>query len=216
MSEKWLVIGVSGVTCGGKTTIANKLNNIFPNAKVVNQDDYFLSMNDPRHTLIKELNHINFDILSSLDMDKMTYDVHAIIRGGTSVCETLASKNSRIFPDLTTADDLQKLAATIITGTNIKILIIEGFCIFNFTPIEKLCNLKYFITLNYDECYARRQNRIYEPPDCPGYFDMCAWPEYLKHYKEIKVKVHGITYFNECSNEPVKKILCDVICLLTN
>jgi nicotinamide/nicotinate riboside kinase len=71
MSSKILIIGISGVTCGGKTTLAYKLNKMFPTSKLISQDDYFLDVDDPRHTWITELNHINFDILSSLDMEKM-------------------------------------------------------------------------------------------------------------------------------------------------
>ncbi|KAJ8969151.1 hypothetical protein NQ314_001892 [Rhamnusium bicolor] len=70
-----IIIGISGVTCGGKTTTATQLNNIFPNSKIFSQDDYFLDVEDPRHVWIPELNHINFDILTSLDMEKMHDDI---------------------------------------------------------------------------------------------------------------------------------------------
>ena len=92
--ECWLVIGISGVTCGGKTTLAKTLedyllghlnriifkDNITLNKVVsVNQDDYFLPVDDPRHTKVEKLNHINFDILTALDMDRMCQDIVNIL-----------------------------------------------------------------------------------------------------------------------------------------
>ncbi|XP_054286549.1 nicotinamide riboside kinase 1-like isoform X2 [Macrosteles quadrilineatus] len=80
MSEKkWTVVGVSGVTCGGKTTFAAALRAEFPDATVVSQDDYFLPPDDPRHTHLPELNHINWEIATALDMDRMVSDIREIL-----------------------------------------------------------------------------------------------------------------------------------------
>lgn len=45
-----------------------------------------------------------------------------------------------------------------------KLLIIEGFTIFNCQPIAALCNLKYFVLLSKEECWNRRKDRIYMIP----------------------------------------------------
>ena len=46
MTQKYLVIGIGGVTCGGKTTLAQLLTKVFgENTKVFHQDDFHLLTN---------------------------------------------------------------------------------------------------------------------------------------------------------------------------
>uniref|UniRef100_A0A1B6LX11 Phosphoribulokinase/uridine kinase domain-containing protein n=1 Tax=Graphocephala atropunctata TaxID=36148 RepID=A0A1B6LX11_9HEMI len=75
----WLVVGVSGVTCGGKTTFATALHQAYPSSTIVHQDHYFLSPDDPRHILVPELGHLNWEIPSSLDMESMYKHVDNIL-----------------------------------------------------------------------------------------------------------------------------------------
>ncbi|XP_067644324.1 uncharacterized protein [Eurosta solidaginis] len=92
----WLVIGVSGVTCGGKTTLAQRLRDYFQqlrgaelwntayivgDVQLISQDDYFLPVDDVRHKWNDKLNVINFELLSSLDMKQMLSDITWTMRG---------------------------------------------------------------------------------------------------------------------------------------
>lgn len=201
MLEKWLVIGISGVTCGGKTTLATRLSELLPNSKVISQDDYFLDVNDPRHIWIPELNHINFDIISSLDMEKMHIDILATLRNRDG------ASNGKVIAVLSSMLDVKEL----IKIRNVKVLIIEGFCIFNYKAIGDLCDVKYFFTLSEEECYRRRMKRVYEPPDCPGYFEQCAWPEYLRILEEVKNTVKDVVYFDGAKEQPVNLVLQDLL-----
>lgn len=83
--ERWIVIGLSGVTSSGKTTLAKSLHQHFKNqlghelqagielnrVELVNQDSYFRSVDDPNHQKVHKLNHLNWEILESIDMNKM-------------------------------------------------------------------------------------------------------------------------------------------------
>lgn len=135
---EWLVIGISGATCSGKTTLARKLHQDFKNSTLIEQDTYFLSIDDSRHVWVEELNHINFDILSSLDMKKMYADIRRVLDEKPSKSVVASSKMEK------------------------NILFIEGFLIFDYKPIADLCSLKYFLTLEKDECYRRRELRVYD------------------------------------------------------
>lgn len=75
----WIIVGVSGVTYGGKTTLAKLLHEKFANSAIFSQDNYFFPGNDIRHTIIPELNHVNWEIMSSLDMEKMRSDVSSVL-----------------------------------------------------------------------------------------------------------------------------------------
>lgn len=92
---QWLVIGISGVTCGGKTTLAHSLRDYFISqrngllwnnyaigeVKLISQDDYFLPVDDLRHKWNLQLNAINFELLTSLDMKQMLMDIRSIMLG---------------------------------------------------------------------------------------------------------------------------------------
>ncbi|BFY98373.1 hypothetical protein BsWGS_01423 [Bradybaena similaris] len=69
-----------------------------------------------------------------------------------------------------------------------KVLILEGFLIFNHSKLAALIEKKYFITITKEVCEARRRHRTYNPPDTPGYFDNVVWPSYLKHLDDLKIQ----------------------------
>lgn len=153
---KYLIVGISGASCSGKTSVTTRLQKKFKDSHIIRQDDYFLLQDDPRHTLIPELNHFNWEILSSLDMPKMHSDLLKLIN--SNECRRDNDK---------------------------KLLLVEGFSIFNYKPVAELCNYKYFIDISRELCWSRRRVRCYDPPDVPGYFDKVVWPEYLRHKSQI-------------------------------
>uniref|UniRef100_A0A8C0Q3X2 Nicotinamide riboside kinase 1 n=2 Tax=Canis lupus familiaris TaxID=9615 RepID=A0A8C0Q3X2_CANLF len=65
---KTFVIGISGVTNGGKTTLAKNLQKHLPNCSVISQDDFF----KPESEIAKDTNgFLQYDVLEALNMDEM-------------------------------------------------------------------------------------------------------------------------------------------------
>lgn len=210
MGEKWLVIGICGVTCGGKTTLATELNNILPNSKVISQDDYYLDENDPRQTRVPELNHVNFELLTSLDMERMHSDIcHLLTNRKNCFNSPKIKKPNNNFA--VSNVEIHKLVRERIIATGTNVLILEGFSIFNYKPIEAMCDLKYYLTLSKIQCKERRKHRMYEPPDCAGYFEKCVWPEYLKLFDDVQKNVKDVKYFYERNEDRLKEVLVDVL-----
>jgi len=215
MSEKEetiIVVGISGVTCGGKTTTADKLSAFLPNCKVITQDDYYFDNDDPRHTLIAELNHVNYDILTSLDMAKMHKDVLNILNNKKMV------KKKQNYKKITNEiSDFHSISKGI-KSAKLKVLIVEGFCIFNYEPLVPLFDLKYYFTLTKEECLQRREYRVYDPPDVPGYFELCAWPEHISQLEEVRTKVDDVKYFSGTndSDKVAEIILRDIFSLYSD
>lgn len=206
--KKIVIIGISGVTCGGKTTVATQLKNVLPKCTIFSQDDYFRDETDPLHVWVPELNHINFDILSSVDMDKMFEDVLKFIKNNNF---NPFSKKKDVFNEKAIhSSDSDKDVCYKIESDNIHIIIIEGFLIFNYQKWLNLFNLKYYFTLNKEECYKRRVNRVYEPPDCPGYFEKVAWPEYLTSMQVVKESVKDIKFVDNIEQNFFQVILNDL------
>ncbi|XP_014471231.1 PREDICTED: nicotinamide riboside kinase 1 [Dinoponera quadriceps] len=154
-TNRWFVVGISGATCSGKTTLARKIRDNFPGSVMVRQDDYFLPPDDPRHVKVTELNHLNWDLMTSLDMPRMHSDVLRI----------LESKDA--------------------ARSEKSMLILDGFLLFRHKALTDLCDRKYFLTLTKEQCWGRRKDRAYDPPDVPGYFDKVVWPEYMEYESEI-------------------------------
>ncbi|EHB08609.1 Nicotinamide riboside kinase 1 [Heterocephalus glaber] len=96
----------------------------------------------------------------------------------------------------------QSLGSTTGSRTQeIPILIIEGFLLFNYKPLDTTWNRCYFLTIPYEECKRRRSTRAYEPLDSPGYFDRHMWPMYLKHRLEINSITWEIVYLDGARSE---------------
>lgn len=157
-TKRWFVVGISGATCSGKTTLADKIRDNFPGSVMLRQDDYFLPPDDPRHVRVTELNHANWEVITSLDMQRMYSDVLRIL--GSHGKENAANTGKRV-------------------------LILEGFLLFSHKAITDLCYRKYFLTMTKEQCWKRRKNRTYDPPDVPGYFDKVVWPEYAEYESKI-------------------------------
>lgn len=132
-TEDWLIIGISGVTCGGKTTLANQLKNILTPVYVFHQDKYFYPDDSPKHVKCEGLDHNNYDILSSLDMEAMFDDVMSTIRGEDRAHSKSVEKEGRLE----------------MVGK--KFMVIEGFTVLNYKPIMDICDLRQveIVLLNY-------------------------------------------------------------------
>ncbi|XP_043206751.1 nicotinamide riboside kinase 1-like [Amphibalanus amphitrite] len=91
--------------------------------------------------------------------------------------------------DTLSALDMDRLLAdvTALTATSPPgILILEGFLVLNDGRVRQRCDARVFVTLDRATCWQRRQRRVYEPPDVPGYFDACVWPMYEQHEAALR------------------------------
>jgi len=203
----YFVIGVSGVTCGGKTTLTKLLERSFPWCHVIHQDTYFYDDDHPNHVRMPEIeNHVNYESPCSLNMDQMQEDVLKIL-SETGEFHYDSSFNTPSFDTgvelLKTIKDISKNYDTT-KYSKIPVLILEGFTIFTSKTLFEKCDARFFLTLPEDECRKRRVQRSYTPADCPGYFDKAIWPEYTKHFEEFIEKTPGIKVFD--STDPMENI----------
>lgn len=198
-SPPWLIIGISGVTCGGKSSLAKALqaylsnpenaNSVSDNVHVqsvhmLQQDEYFYPESSDNHTWLDHLNHINWEILSALNMPKMCADIRQTLGAN---CELYARP-----------DPIEPLTPH---RRHINILIIEGFTILNHPTIMAMCHLKFHLHLPYEKCFQRRSARVYVPADVIGYFESCVWPMYMVHFNQYRDRNDVIVLNAEISTE---------------
>jgi len=194
----WVIIAFSGVTNGGKGTLTKRLLDVLPpSTRLICQDDYFFKEDYPYHVMSPGgLNHFNWDIITSIDMEKMTQDVQAVVASKPTVInETFLVNNDE-------ATLVGKSKACVNSGATSgllhtqPILLLDGFLLFDHPQLTSMCDLKYFFTLDKDECFRRRQTRNYDPPDPPGYYDVCVWPMHEKYLANVKENIENVTFLD--------------------
>lgn len=79
MDKRWTIVGISGCTNSGKTTVASFLQKSFPGCVVLNQDTFFRPDDSKEHILIPELNHKNWDCLNAINWCALMQQVNQIL-----------------------------------------------------------------------------------------------------------------------------------------
>ncbi|KAK9522945.1 hypothetical protein VZT92_019381 [Zoarces viviparus] len=187
---KTLVVGVSGMTNGGKSTLSKSLHQQIPNSCLIAQDSYF---KDDSVIPVDSNGFKQYDMLDALHMDTMMSEVDSWRRDPESFLRRRGLNPERTTPPL---------------DEEVYVLIVEGFLIFNHRPLNELFYKRYFMEIPNEVCKRRRSSRVYTPPDPPGYFDGHVWPMYLKNRQEMESIVSGILFLDGL--KPKEELLADV------
>ncbi|XP_041601334.1 nicotinamide riboside kinase 1 isoform X1 [Vulpes lagopus] len=201
---KTFVIGISGVTNGGKTTLAKNLQKHLPNCSVISQDDFF----KPESEIAKDTNgFLQYDVSPGANSKLIQWAHLPSDRGGLDSCFLLSTAH-KVLEALNMDEMMSTISCWMENPSTdsgsteeIPILIIEGFLLFNYKPLDTLWNRSYFLTIPYEECKRRRSKRVYKPPDASGYFDGHVWPMYLKHRQEMENITRDIVYLDGTKSE---------------
>jgi uridine kinase len=139
-----LFIGIAGGTGSGKTTLAEKIHNAFPdNSQLISQDNYYKEL----HGLsLEERRKTNFDHPDALDFSMLQNHLIA-----------LRNNEAVKVPVYNFSTSMRETRENTIIPTDI--IIVEGILLFSIPEIRELLDVKIFIDTPNDIRVLRRITR---------------------------------------------------------
>ena len=144
MMKDICIIGIAGGTASGKTTIVNKLKEMFADdVELISHDCYYKAHDDMPY---EERAKLNYDHPSSFDTDRMIEDIKALKRGETIYRPVYDFSIHNRVPETVKVEPK-------------KVILIEGILIFENKELRDLMDIKIFVDADADERLMRRMIR---------------------------------------------------------
>lgn len=139
-----IVIGVSGGSASGKTTVANRIKEEFKNSvELLSHDYYYLPHDDlPFEERVK----LNYDHPSAFDTERFIDDIKKLKQKKTIERPVYSYK-------------IHNRTAETVRVNPAKVIIVEGFLIFENSELRELMDIKVFVDTDADERLIRRIKR---------------------------------------------------------
>lgn len=167
---KTSIVGVSGGSGAGKTTLSEKLLEKYPDKVTLLQlDDYFYS----REKLPILHNEPNFDHPDAVNFDKLIHDLNEL-RNGRSI--TVETRNLRVNPNYW--ETRQRIPVEVEPKP---IILVEGFLLYYDERVRRMLDKKIWLEAPHDLRWERRMS-----PKNRGYEENVYKPMYEQHAEPTK------------------------------
>ena len=129
--KKPFIIGITGGSGSGKTSIIKLLRDKFSEAELclISQDNYYLDRNQQLHD---DNGVVNFDLPTCLNEKQFLQDIRTLIEG-----------KSIEFTEYTFNNDLRE--SRVIKIDSAPIIVVEGLFVFYYEEMRKLMDLKVYV-----------------------------------------------------------------------
>lgn len=136
-----VIIGVAGGSASGKTTVANRLKQEFAGSvELISHDCYYKAHDDMP---FEERCKLNYDHPTAFDTERLIQDI-LTLKSGRSIEEPIY--------DYTIHNQVKETT----TIHPAKVIIVEGFLIFENVELRNLMDIKIFVDTDADERIIRR------------------------------------------------------------
>ncbi|PSR85569.1 nicotinamide riboside kinase 1 [Coniella lustricola] len=207
-AQKAIVVGLSGCSSSGKTTLARLLRDIFPNTFILHEDDFYR----PEEELPVKDGLVDWDSAESLNIPEMEKALLHIRSEGTfpPFVDSKEDKNS-VGPCPASDEKItamkakvsawlapgqpghsiffnSELAAGSTPQPTLRMCLLDGFLLYSppkFSGIMSLIDIKFFLQVSRARATQRREARDGYVTlegfwkDPPGYVDKIVWPNYV-------------------------------------
>ena len=185
-----ILVGISGVSSSGKTTLARLLRDIFPNVFILHEDDFY---KDDAEIPIKN-GVADWDCLEAIDVPAFEKALYYIKKRGNSPPD-LSSKEDKnsvgeVNVNHSVIEDLKWKASKWMFHNVPPIAIIDGFLLYSegMTSVRDSFDVKLFLRTDFETAKARREARsgyvtlqgFWKDP--PAYVENVVWPNYVKDH----------------------------------
>ncbi|KAL1305130.1 hypothetical protein AAFC00_002055 [Neodothiora populina] len=190
--NKAVLIGISGVSSSGKTTLARLLRDILPNTFILHEDDFYKT--DTEIPVNKD-GVQDWDCLESINLPDLEKALDYIKSHGRLPHWLDSKEDQNSVGDSGVSRELmaelsQQAKELFSTCQDLPIAIIDGFLLYSedMKSIRDLFDVKLFLRTDYKTAKSRREARSGYVTlegfwaDPPGYVDSVVWPDYAKEH----------------------------------
>lgn len=204
-----IVIGLTGASSSGKSTLACILSRILPRCQIMHEDDFFKPETEiPYDESRKDR---DWDCPEAIDFVKLKHTLRVLKdpKNYESSLETIVRDTGRGYYDYILHStepprndanfksneaiivELQSQVRSLFEKYIIeeyRIILLDGFLLLHDEELLTLVDFTLFFKTNYQSLRHRREKRKYTVGedvwiDPPGYFDEFVWPGYFKYHK---------------------------------
>ncbi|AQZ13915.1 NRK1 (YNL129W) [Zygosaccharomyces parabailii] len=188
---KMFLVAVSGCSSSGKTTIAKIIAKLCPEITLIHEDDFYKHDEEVPYD---EKRHIrNWDSPDALDLTLFGKELDTIKETGEISSQLVHNNNvddiSKFNLDYNFLKSLKMKLSEV--SRKWKIVLVDGFMIYNSTALTAKFDLKLFFTAPYEVLKARRNARPgYQTLDSywvdpPYYFDEFVYKSYKASHEPL-------------------------------
>ncbi|KAF2447135.1 P-loop containing nucleoside triphosphate hydrolase protein [Karstenula rhodostoma CBS 690.94] len=199
MPDPILLVGISGPSSSGKTTLSRLLRDAFPphQLTILHLDDFYLTDAE-----IPVKNGIqDWDCIDSLNLPQLQQTLAYIKEHAKSPPEFVSKEDQNsvgehgVRPEI--VDKAKERIEKVVHEVSWKrrICLVDGFLLFSedMKAVRELFDVKMFLTTSYATAKRRREARsgyvtlegFWEDP--PGYVDTIVWPNYVHDHNFLFV-----------------------------
>ncbi|KAF2017020.1 hypothetical protein BU24DRAFT_420043 [Aaosphaeria arxii CBS 175.79] len=215
-SSPVLLVGISGPSSSGKTTLSRLLRDIFPKTFILHLDDFYLTDAEiPVRDGIQD-----WDCIESLNLKDLREALSYIKEHGKSPPSLVSKEDQNSVGEHGVPEDVIKELRSEVQhlvgekNWDTPIAIVDGFLLFSeeMKEIREMFDARLFLRTSYDTAKRRREARSGYVTlegfwaDPPGYVDQIVWPNYVKDHKFLfnGEDVHADLDERVCQNLDIK------------
>ncbi|KAH8648805.1 hypothetical protein BGZ60DRAFT_423014 [Tricladium varicosporioides] len=201
--RKAIMVGISGASSSGKTTLSRLLRDIFPCAFILHEDDFFKGDDSlPIKNGIKDgdcvealkvpelvavLEYIRYH--GSLPEDFKSHEDQNLVGDCHIPVSIIASLKAKVTAWTTPGQPGHRILVAAPSRANI--CIVDGFLLYApaISAIHRFLDVKLFLPINFSTAKKRRDDRgpyvtkdgLWHEPE--GYFERIVWSNYVREHK---------------------------------
>lgn len=198
VNKKAIVIGISGCSSSGKTTLARLLRDIFPHTFILHEDDFY----KPEDQIPMKDGLTDWDCEESLSISDMESALNHIHETGTFPSFIASKEDQNSIGQCPVPDDVISQQKTRVHewlstprgqkvfSSGLSLCVLDGFLLYTpaLSSIMSRLDIKLFLLVSRARATQRREARdgyvtlegFWKDP--PGYVDKIVWPNYAKSH----------------------------------